>query len=163
MISSFVLVTLKGKKSNKKIAMLSETNDHHQWTHKLCHFCGQFPTSACLYTFFSEHLCVFTNCLRCPLTDDGHPGCRTGYPMPWSGSQSLSKRTGRTGEGPLRSSFIRATRSVIEIPTQNRVGRARTHFLSSSLSKTPVIFIIARSRCLDWMHKPGILLLQSRW
>lgn len=58
--------------------MLSEINDHHQWTHKLCHFCGQFSTSACLYTFLAEHLRVFTNCLRCPLTDDGRPGQAVG-------------------------------------------------------------------------------------
>lgn len=68
------------------------------------------------------------------------PGCRTGYPMPLPGSQSLPEGTGRVGEGPLGSSFIRATRSVTEITTQNRVSRARTHCLSSSLDKTPVIF-----------------------
>lgn len=165
-ISCFALVKLKGKekKSNKRIAMLSEINDHIEHKH-FATFMNNFP-SLCVYGPLPLSISVYL------LTADGvHSqwwALRLSNGLPsHSQEQRLAEGTGHAGSvppwGSLWSVHLGQLWNSGEKLLPNGVGQARIHDLSCSPRKTLVVVILAPSRCPDQMHKPVILSWQSYW
>lgn len=118
-ISCFALVKLKGKeKSNKKIAMLSEIDDHTEEHTRFATFVNNFP-SLRFYRPFSLSISVSTNCRRCPLINHGHPGCRTGCPISHQEVTFSLRVQGPQGQALRRWSFFPASRSAPGIPERS--------------------------------------------